>query len=51
MDVPKTYHEIVESSELPLSVIIIGVGDADFGTMEKLDADKDPIQSPVSRKF
>lgn len=48
MDVPKTHHEIVEGSELPLSVIIIGVGTADFGIMETLDADKDPLYSSIS---
>jgi hypothetical protein len=45
LDVEQTHHELVESSEYPLSVIIIGVGDADFGIMETLDADKEPLFS------
>ena len=28
-----------EASELPISIIIVGVGDADFSDMERLDAD------------
>lgn len=30
---------IVESSNLPFSIIIIGIGDADFSNMEELDGD------------
>ena len=28
-----------EASELPMSIIIVGVGDADFSDMERLDSD------------
>jgi hypothetical protein len=28
---------------LPVSIIIVGVGDADFSSMEDLDADKAPL--------
>lgn len=45
LDIDQTHHELVESSEYPLSVIIIGIGDAEFGIMETLDADKDPLFS------
>lgn len=38
-DMPATKDWIVEGSELPLSIIIIGVGAADFGLMEELDSD------------
>ena len=31
---------IIQSAKLPLSVIIIGVGDEDFEKMEILDGDK-----------
>lgn len=30
---------IVRSTELPLSIIIVGIGNADFGNMEVLDGD------------
>jgi len=30
---------LIESADLPLSVIIVGVGNADFGNMEVLDGD------------
>jgi len=29
----------VKAAELPISIIIIGIGDADFSNMEQLDAD------------
>ena len=34
---------IVESSTLPLSIVIVGVGGADFSNMHKLDADEIPL--------
>lgn len=33
------------ASELPMSIIIVGVGGADFGAMEELDADTVPLVS------
>ena len=33
MDMQQTIDELVAASDLPLSVIIVGVGDADFGAM------------------
>ena len=38
-DMEQTKQAIVEASALPMSVIIVGVGGADFGMMEELDAD------------
>ena len=38
-DMDKTIKAIIEASELPLSIIIIGVGNADFSKMEILDGD------------
>lgn len=35
-----TKEMIVNSAFLPLSIIIVGVGDADFGNMEVLDGDQ-----------
>jgi len=34
-----TIKSLINSSHLPLSIIIIGVGDADFTDMEILDGD------------
>jgi copine 5/8/9 len=38
-DMGATKDFIVEGSSLPLSVIVIGVGNADFSQMEELDSD------------
>lgn len=45
-----TIDEIVRGSSLPLSIIIVGVGNADFDAMEQLDADKVPLFSKKYRK-
>ena len=42
-DLNETIDELVEDSFLPLSVIIIGVGKADFSNMVYLDADENPL--------
>ncbi|KAJ8772461.1 hypothetical protein K2173_027638 [Erythroxylum novogranatense] len=39
-DLQETKDAIVEASDLPLSILIVGVGGADFKEMEILDADK-----------
>eukprot|EP00112_Aurelia_sp_Birch-Aquarium-sp1_P019041 Seg4633.1 transcript_id=Seg4633.1/GoldUCD/mRNA.D3Y31 product=Copine-3 protein_id=Seg4633.1/GoldUCD/D3Y31 len=39
-DMDETIKAIVEASYLPMSIIIVGVGGADFDNMELLDADK-----------
>ena len=44
-DVDNTINELVNSSFLPLSVIIIGVGSANFDAMNVLDADENPLIS------
>lgn len=38
-DYPKTSTSIVYSCKFPLSFIIIGIGNADFSSMERLDSD------------
>ena len=50
-DVDDTIDHIVESSYLPVSVIIIGIGDADFSTMNFLDADDEPLYSNKLQKI
>ena len=39
MDMPATIDAIISLSKLPCSIIIIGVGDAEFDSMEELDGD------------
>ncbi len=34
-----TKKRIIDSAQLPLSIIIIGIGDANFDNMEILDGD------------
>jgi len=48
---PKTIDQIVRGSELPLSIVIVGVGDADFESMETLDADIKPLFSTMYKKY
>merc|ERR1711920_1012264 len=40
----KTIDAVVGATALPLSIIIVGVGDADFSAMDKLDADDVPLR-------
>ena len=44
-DLQQTIDILVEGSFLPLSVIIIGIGEDDFHEMVVLDGDKNPIKS------
>jgi vacuolar-type H+-ATPase subunit F/Vma7 len=44
-DMQYTIDEIVRGSLLPLSIIIVGVGNADFTAMEQLDGDQEPLYS------
>lgn len=39
----QTKDAIVELSKLPVSIIIIGLGNEDFSQMEQLDGDKYPV--------
>ena len=49
-DMDDTINALVESSFLPISVIIIGIGNADFSNMDVLDADDDPLYDSNGRK-
>jgi len=44
-DMSETIQEVLKASELPLSIIIVGVGDANFGNMERLDGDDGGLAS------
>ena len=48
-DMDKTIDLLVQAANLPLSVIIEGVGAADFGNMNKLDGDSGLINSKGQR--
>jgi len=44
-DMKQTIDEIVRGADLPLSIVIVGVGEADFYSMDVLDADDEPLYS------
>uniref|UniRef100_H2YRL9 Copine-3 n=1 Tax=Ciona savignyi TaxID=51511 RepID=H2YRL9_CIOSA len=46
-DMEETSHAIVRASRLPMSIIIVGVGNADFTAMEFLDGDDGVLTSFV----
>jgi len=50
-DYDATVDAVVEASECPLSIVIIGLGDGDFEKMEKLDADEKPLVSSKGKKM
>ena len=50
-DLDKTIDEVVKASMLPLSIIIVGIGGADFEQMEALDGDEAPLYSQHMRKY
>lgn len=41
----ETRHAVVQASKLPMSIIIVGVGNADFAAMEFLDGDSRVLHS------
>lgn len=49
-DMQETIDALVKGSFYPLSVIIIGIGDADFKNMEILDGDNVPLISSIGEK-
>ena len=50
MDMPETIKSIVKASQYPLSVIIVGVGNAEFDSMEALDCDKGVLVDNAGHK-
>ena len=43
-DMPSTIQKVVEASQYPCSIVIVGVGDEDFEKMEALDCDKGSLR-------
>lgn len=50
-DMQKTIDQIVRGSNMPLSIIIVGVGNADFDPMDVLDADDEPLYSQRYKRY
>ncbi len=44
-DSDETIDRIVKASSLPLSIIVVGVGDKDFSLIEELDSDRQLLKS------
>lgn len=51
LDINETIEQVVISSSLPISTIIVGIGDADFSNMSFLDSDTGPLFSQISQTF
>ena len=49
-DMDDTIDSLVEASFMPISIIIIGIGKNDFGNMDILDADVNPLIDRTGRK-
>ncbi|KAF6201803.1 hypothetical protein GE061_004198 [Apolygus lucorum] len=48
-DMPQTCQAIIKASSLPMSIIIVGIGNADFTAMEQLDGDTVALSSGGKR--
>ena len=46
-DMSNTRQTIVQASRLPMSIIIVGVGNADFADMDELDGDNGVLRGPM----
>lgn len=47
---PQTRQAIVSASTLPVSIIIVGVGNADFSAMTELDSDDRVLMTDSGQK-
>eukprot|EP01083_Nonionella_stella_P083739 231607_1 len=50
-DMQRSINAIVDATRLPLSIIIIGVGNANFDNMEILDADDNPLRHSETHRY
>ncbi|KAK2365105.1 protein BONZAI [Trifolium repens] len=48
-DLQESINAVVNASDLPLSILIVGVGSADFTSMEVLDADNERLINSAGR--
>jgi len=49
-DMTDTIDAIIEAAHLPISIIIIGIGNSEFNLMDKLDSDEDLLIDSNGRK-
>lgn len=47
----RTIDKIVEGSGLPMAVVIVGVGNAEFDNMDRLDGDDEALFSTYVNKY
>ena len=47
-DFNDTADRVVKASSLPLSVVVVGIGDKDFSQIEQLDSDGELLRSPTT---
>ena len=50
-DMERTIDKIVEGSGLPMAVVIVGVGNAEFDNMDRLDGDDEALFSTYVNKY
>ena len=50
-DMQATIDQIVRGSRLPMCLIIVGVGGANFDAMDQLDADEVPLYSQKYKRY
>ena len=50
-DMRQTIDQIVRGSNNPLAIIIVGVGNADFKDMDKLDGDNEALFSETLKRY
>ncbi|KAJ3127828.1 Copine-8 [Nowakowskiella sp. JEL0407] len=48
-DMQETTDAIVLATDLPLSIVIVGIGNSNFANMDKLDADNEPLRHSSGR--
>ena len=50
-DMKQTVNEVVRAADFPMSIVVVGIGEEDFGLMKMLDADDQKLYSTDERRF